>query len=118
MIDVDRLRRLIKKASNGSWGVETGPDGAAVTHCPHGADCVNSRHDPYVAEVVGLEADADYIAAVSPEKMTELLDELESLRGWADAAKNIMEHMHSAQPYGCAYEGWKYHDTVSCPFSD
>lgn len=88
MTDIRRLRALASSANQHSWGLETHERGANITYCPHGVDCVNSRHDPYLAQDLDF-ADAEYLCAIPPRVLLKLLDELEALRG-----KRVQEDQH------------------------
>lgn len=79
MIDIKKLRKLAQQATQQPIGVEYHETGANLTYCPHGSDCLNSRHDPYLAQDMAA-SDAEYFAAVAPPHMLELLDELERHR--------------------------------------
>lgn len=71
MTDHDELRALAAKATTGPWRPAQGARGYGVA-CPHGT---------IIAETTGWGVeDAAYIAAVSPDVVVGLLDEIAELR--------------------------------------
>ena len=78
-MDINKLRRIANNATPGPWGVEYHEKGANLTYCPHGVDCLNSRHDPYLAQDLTKE-DAEFFFEFSPEVALKLLDEIVRLR--------------------------------------
>lgn len=100
----DDLRRLAEKATPGPWrrtedGVTSSwAEGLPATH----RHTVSAPHAPFAfGETIAAaptEADARYLAAVSPDRVLALLDHVEALERVAEAARALLPFLPEGGP--------------------